>query len=956
MADSTTHRSKNPLKPHLPAGADSNARSPQPKSDPAAGEEYVEIDTSEASPKPVDLGKPGSEDSTTPPKGPIAAGLVDKQPTVISKQQKPLSVSATSYAGIAANAIEIAAELEGEVLGYFQLGAFIGGGGMGAVFRAVDTMLDRTVAVKVLSRGKTDEEVLRRFKNEAQSAARLNHNNIAKVHYVGEDKGWNYIVFEYIEGHNIRELVEDKDRLPLAEAISYTLQIADALEHAAERDVVHRDIKPSNIIVTREGHAKLVDMGLARLHQVDAPNSDLTASGVTLGTFDYISPEQAHDPRLADVRSDLYSLGCTLYFMLTGRPPFSEGTILQKLLSHSSTPPPDPRRFRPKLPEELIFVVNKLLAKSPDDRYQHPSELINELLLTCEQLGIAGVSRGSSVWVSERQNQAPSWRRHVTWLIAAAAALAAVWGVDRFWPVSDNPETGFAAVQIEPPASEPPNQVDDPPSTADDPASEIPGPVFEGDPPPAVPVEPSDPAPNVLPPVPGGVDPQFGAPVPSDPSRDTPGLADAPTAESAADLLSPPVEPMIEPPADPEPTPLVEPVAPRLIVVAEESSEHPADELWVTSLAGACKQAAEHPEIEAIELRFNGQRRSQPFEIAAKKLVIRAGENFSPVIVFTPGEEEPSEDGFIRITGGELQLERVHLRAVLPEAPYHISWAMFHLDRIARIGLERCTLTIDNVNSDGGESQYSVAFFDMQGPEPVEAMKMPIASAAAEVPPLVDLSECVVRGEATLIRADDATPFRLHWVQGLFVSTHRLLETQGASVKSPSEGLVSIDLRHVTVMALQGAVQIERTPDAPHQLGLSFDCRRCIFITSKDVPVIEHLGVDNLEMTKRGLRVSGEDNFYPESNVVWRITEDGAPQPQQFDFDDSLAETMWYELRFARRAVLWEQVFDDQIVAHEASPGDFALSDSPSNPALNPGGGNQPAGFDQTLLPAPPSF
>ena len=200
-----------------------------------------------------------------------------------------------------------------------------------------------------------DEETLRRFKNEAQSAARLDHENIGRVYYVGEDRGLNYIVFEFIEGENLRDVVIRRGsaaahRRPL----SYTLQVADALAHAAERDVVHRDIKPSNVLITPDGRAKLVDMGLARLHQVEHADNDLTASGVTLGTFDYISPEQARDPRHADVRSDLYSLGCTLYFMLSGRPPFPEGTVLQKLLQHQADEPPDPRHLAcPDVPEDL---------------------------------------------------------------------------------------------------------------------------------------------------------------------------------------------------------------------------------------------------------------------------------------------------------------------------------------------------------------------------------------------------------------------------------------------------------------------------------------------------------------------------------------------------------------------------------------------------------------------------
>src|SRR5262249_22656426 len=156
----------------------------------------------------------------------------------------------------------------------------------------------RIVAVKVLSQEQSsDEETLRRFQNEAQSAARLDHENISRVHYVGEDRTWHYIVFEFIEGLNLRDVVEQQGPLSLTDAVSYTVQIVEALVHASQRDVVHRDIKPSNVLITPQGRAKLVDMGLARLHQVEPAANDLTASGVTLGTFDYISPEQARDPR-----------------------------------------------------------------------------------------------------------------------------------------------------------------------------------------------------------------------------------------------------------------------------------------------------------------------------------------------------------------------------------------------------------------------------------------------------------------------------------------------------------------------------------------------------------------------------------------------------------------------------------------------------------------------------------
>ena len=309
-------------------------------------------------------------------------------------------------------------------------------------------MLGRIVAVKVLSGERTDEETLKRFKNEAPDAARLDHENIARVHYVGEDRGWNYIVFEYIEGLNLRELVEQKGPLPLAEAVSYTLQVAEALDHAARRDVIHRDIKPSNVLVTPGGRAKLVDMGLARFYQVESSQADLTASGVTLGTFDYISPEQARDPRNTDVRSDLYSLGCTLYYMLTGLPPFPEGTVLQKLLSHTSDEPPDPRFYRPELSEEVTAIVGKLLAKDPADRYQEPNQLIGQLLLLSEQLGLPNVGRLGAVWIAPDDTPNSFLERHLPWAAPAIALLAAVFFVYLFSSPSGSLETQQAELDF----------------------------------------------------------------------------------------------------------------------------------------------------------------------------------------------------------------------------------------------------------------------------------------------------------------------------------------------------------------------------------------------------------------------------------------------------------------------------------------------------------------------------
>ncbi len=315
-------------------------------------------------------------DPSQPNPGSSVAYHEDAERTEIRQQSV---FSPESPAIHATSPAESAAELVGQNLDHYRIESLVGIGGMGAVFRGRDLRLDRVVAIKVVPMAHRRADAMRRFRMEAQSAAKLDHPNIARVHYVGETDRWSYIVFEFIEGTNLRQLVLERGILSVDDATHYACQVAEALQHAHERGVVHRDIKPSNILIGKDGKAKIVDMGLARTTELDRSTGDLTASGVTLGTFDYISPEQAHDPRDADVRSDIYSLGCTTYFLLTGQPPFPDGTALQKLLMHGTKMPEDPRCFRSDLSDALIAILRKMMAKKPRDRYQEPIDLVNDL-------------------------------------------------------------------------------------------------------------------------------------------------------------------------------------------------------------------------------------------------------------------------------------------------------------------------------------------------------------------------------------------------------------------------------------------------------------------------------------------------------------------------------------------------------------------------------------------------
>jgi hypothetical protein len=338
----------------------------------------------------------------------------DDAPTVISKGP-PRSPGSEELAG---------GNLRGRHLAHFELIEPIGVGGMAAVIRARDTQLDRSVALKILPPEMAgDAENVRRFHQEARSAAKLDHENIARVFYCGEDQKLHFIAFEFVDGENLRNLLERRGRLPVQEAMHYVLQIAGGLMHAAERGVVHRDIKPSNIIISPNGRAKLVDMGLARMEGPHAEEG-LTQSGVTLGTFDYISPEQALEPREADVRSDIYSLGCTFYHMLTGQPPVPEGTAAKKLHHHQHVPPVDPRQLNPEIPDEVAAILARMMAKDPRARYQRAEHLVQHLILAAQKTGT--VAPGAPEGVLFVDAPLPSPPRTRPLLVAGLGAIILV--------------------------------------------------------------------------------------------------------------------------------------------------------------------------------------------------------------------------------------------------------------------------------------------------------------------------------------------------------------------------------------------------------------------------------------------------------------------------------------------------------------------------------------------------
>ncbi len=266
-------------------------------------------------------------------------------------------------------------------IGKYEVLSHIATGGMGAVYKAVDPDLGREVALKVLSPEIAHKpNMVERFRREARSAAKLRHENIVAIYEVGEAAGTHFIALEFVEGIDLHEYITSRQRLEPEEARQLLLQAARALDHAAGQGIVHRDIKPSNFLLTeKDGKPllKLTDLGLARQTRED--EARLTKVHTTVGTVDYMSPEQAKDSASADIRSDIYSLGCTFYHMLSGNAPFPEGSIYERIYKHVEVDPPDIRTLNPDVPDEYVVILKKMLAKKPENRYQTPRELLNDL-------------------------------------------------------------------------------------------------------------------------------------------------------------------------------------------------------------------------------------------------------------------------------------------------------------------------------------------------------------------------------------------------------------------------------------------------------------------------------------------------------------------------------------------------------------------------------------------------
>ena len=272
-------------------------------------------------------------------------------------------------------------------LGQYQLVEELGHGGMGDVYKAFHTKLKRTVAVKLLpAHRQRSPQAVSRFLREMEAVGRVAHPNIVCAHDAGEADGQFFLAMEFVEGVTLASLVRRLGPLDVADACEVVRQAAVGLQHLHEHGLVHRDVKPSNLMLTTTGVVKVLDLGLARLQVEEYGHGDATASSQIMGSADYMAPEQGSNPRDADARADVYSLGCTLYFFLAGRPPFGDqrhNTFLAKLMAHAKEDVGPIDQIRPGLPGQLVGILHRMLAKSPASRCATAAEVAKSLQAFC---------------------------------------------------------------------------------------------------------------------------------------------------------------------------------------------------------------------------------------------------------------------------------------------------------------------------------------------------------------------------------------------------------------------------------------------------------------------------------------------------------------------------------------------------------------------------------------------
>ena len=770
-------------------------------------------------------------------------------------------------------------------LDHFRVEERIGMGGMGAVFRAVDTRLQRMVALKLLAPSQSyDEGSVKRFQNEARAAARLDHENVARVHYIGEERGLHFIAFEYVTGSTIRELIRRQHHISVADSINYALQIAAALKHTSAMGVVHRDIKPSNIIITPSGRAKLVDLGLARNDTTES-QGDLTLPGTTLGTFDYISPEQAKDPRSVDVRSDIYSLGCTLYHMLTGQPPYPEGTVLQKLLDHQGKDAPDPAAINRRIPDFISAIVRRMMNSDRNNRHQNADQLILELTRAAGHLGLRGMNPEGLVWVTSKSATTSWLAGNAGWLATVAVLLGVVGILHQF------PEIGLRMAGIPPqqqagidrspeknevstdgtsaePAGNVTESTDAAPSIGTTVDRETPR---ETGPPAAIETDrtlvatnsesvdklPISPLvkPDDIPMIPGELIPEMSKILTAEGTNDSPSVAKPPRSiETSETSTAKPVVPTETPPAIATATDDGLPVA----LFTEDAS---LDRHYRT-LEAACAAAEDG---STIELQFSNKLVEKSFRVTRKNLTIRAARGHTPTIEFVPSEIDSTDSTarMITLSAGPLRLVNVNLQMTIPARPSAERYSLFGTSRPGLLSMDRVAITVVNpANAPASILDVASDFARM----PADMPTTPVSVQAEELG--IQATDCVFRGQSNL--ATIAWPGQVNFSMDNCVAGLNGDFLQVQPLATSGRPQVDLTVEHLSAR-LSGSFLRLMGPVAVDVPAIECRVRNSIISSTESSPlVISEVGIA-AEDARRMLVWRGERNFFDTVPVFWSL-------------------------------------------------------------------------------------
>jgi serine/threonine-protein kinase len=956
----------------------------------------------------VSRARPGEAVTPRSPRGPETVINPERRPTTA-----PDSVEAASVGSSAAKssivrllfpaedeqALQTFDAQAGVQLGHFAVIERIRTGGMGAVFRALDTRLSRVVALKVLPPAMSrDPLIVQRFKNEAQAAAQLDHENVARVYYIGEDHGLHYIAFEFINGENLRDLIARNARVPVAEAVNYILQIASALVHTSAQGVVHRDIKPSNIIITGSGRAKLVDLGLARKENRDDQAADLTVAGTTLGTFDYISPEQARDPRAADVRSDIYSLGCTFYHMLTGEPPYPEGTVLQKLLQHQGDEAPDPSLKNRLVPENLSIVVRKMMAKDPRRRYQAPELLVRDLMLVAGAMGLRSASPEGLVWLAAQPDRASLLERHLAWMVTAALLLVIV-GYMEFgnwfyapapeaWPppgASAQSEGGNAKREKnvtrrnpdsrrlegrQSNAKEVRSRAADESSAANGARDKMREPAEDDDPQLSEEKQPSDdPASDVdadadrdedgaVVPIPlagtgrGSNGEASAGPARESTAPETTSIGSKTAAAPGAGSTGPSGaqdEERRAAAADPGHD------ADTAVAAQDEGyfvlGRDGAPDRRFSTLEAACTSLV-RVDGAVIELRFNGRRRESGVRIT-RKVTIRAARGYHPIVEFRPTETAPDsyQVRAVWIPSGALELVGVEVILAVDETVSADQWSLFSLERADSLRLQGVTLTVVNPH------QRPATVVELR-PGAGSMPDMPVAGVQPKPPLEVELADSFVRGEADLFVVRNTEPLRLAIKQSVVSLQGALLAARGHSDAGHENAQMEMRLEHVTAILGGGLVRVDIGNIPRKVLPLHVSSSNSIFSNGSSVPLVAMTGNAPPQDFRALLFWVGQNNFYDRFQTLWSIAStEGSGRGESWDaaaWRKNWTEAAESNPRFD--SVIWNRRQWMQKPYFELAPADFSLDrQATNNQAIDGATNSTDAGANLTMLPRPAS-